>query len=109
MKIGNTMMKTDPSCAMKSMDGKVDEQPLMSSSSEIQTEEPSSSISQTHPFPLEILRELRAGYSNKRIRFVINNGLFSDLYIYSFERLRGWYEDFSASPAFKVVSSEVAS
>ena len=52
-------------------------------------------LNSIYPFPLEILRELRVGYSQKKIRFVINNGLFSDLYIYSLERLRGWYDDFT--------------
>ena len=44
------------------------------------------------PLPMEILREIRAGYSQRKIRFVLNNGLFSDLYIFSLERLRQYYE-----------------
>ena len=49
------------------------------------------------PIPIEILREIRAGYSQGKIRFMLNNGLFSDLYIFSLERLRRYYEDFKLS------------
>lgn len=51
-------------------------------------------LNEKNPLPLEILREIRAGYYKKKILFILNNGLFSDLYIYTLERLRGWYQEF---------------
>ena len=69
----------------------------------------STSYSASSPLPLEILREIRAGYQKKKIRFVLNNGLFSDLYIYTLERLKGWYQDFQQSQQFVYLKGEVAS
>ena len=61
------------------------------------------------PLPIEILREIRAGYSQRKIRFVLNNGLFSDLYIFSLERLRQYYEQFKKSNSFVRLRDEVIS
>ena len=69
----------------------------------------STSYSASSPLPLEILREIRAGYQKKKIRFVLNNGLFSDLYIYTLERLKGWYQDFQQSQQFVYLKGEVVS
>jgi len=41
-----------------------------------------------NPIPMEILQEIRDGYTQGRVRFILNNGLFSDLYVYTLERLR---------------------
>jgi hypothetical protein len=61
------------------------------------------------PIPIEILREIRAGYSNGKIRFILNNGLFSDLYIFTLERLRRYYDDFKLSRQFVRLRDEVIS
>lgn len=45
-----------------------------------------------NPIPAEILREIRAGYQDRKIRFVLNTGLFSDLYLFTLERLRQYYD-----------------
>jgi len=58
---------------------------------------------------MEILREIRAGYSNGKIRFILNNGLFSDLYIFALERLRRYYEEFKLSRQFIRLRDEVIS
>lgn len=61
------------------------------------------------PIPEEILREIRAGYNNGKIRFVLNSGLFSDLYIFTLERLRQYYEQFKQSQEFGNLREEVIS
>ena len=63
-----------------------------------------------NPLPLEILHEIRAGYvsKTKKIRFNIDQGLFSDLLIYTSERLRTFYEDFKESGTpFERLKNEV--
>lgn len=76
----------------------------------------SSSIESTQPFmneqnpiPEEILREIRAGYCAGKIRFLLNSGLFSDLYIFTLERLRQYYEQFKQSQEFALLREEVIS
>jgi hypothetical protein len=59
-----------------------------------------SSLTHSSPIPLEILQEIRAGYYQGKIRFMLNNGLFSDLYIFTSERLRLYYEEFKKSADF---------
>ena len=58
----------------------------------------------TNPIPHEILNEIRAGYhqESKAIRFVLNEGLFTDLYMFAVARLRVYYDDFkNNSQAFQ--------
>ena len=49
--------------------------------------------------PKEILLELRAGYNtrSKKLRFHLNQGLFSELYIFSIEKLKIYFENFKLS------------
>ena len=61
------------------------------------------------PIPPEILREIRAGYTQQKIRFVLNNGLFSDLFVFTMERLRIYYEDFRSKKYFKRLEDEIVS
>ena len=61
------------------------------------------------PIPIEILREIRAGYFKGKIRFVLNSGLFSDLYLFSLERLRTYYDQFKKSSAYAQLKDEVIS
>lgn len=63
----------------------------------------------TSPIPDEILREIRAGFNNGKIRFMLNSGLFSDLYIFTLERLRQYYEQFKQSQEFGNLREEVIS
>lgn len=68
-----------------------------------------------NPLPQEILHEIRAGYisKTKKLRFNLDQGLFSDLMIYTSERLKGFYEDFKESGEpferlkYETVSQEV--
>lgn len=71
--------------------------------------ESSSAYRQVSPIPEEILREIRAGYQKSKIRFQLNSGLFSDLYIYTLERLRQYYEQFKQSREFMHLREEVIS
>ena len=60
------------------------------------------------PIPTEILQEIRAGYRDGKLMFVLNNGLFSDVYLYTLERLRSYYNQFMADPdAFGFLKDEV--
>ena len=49
--------------------------------------------------PKEILLELRAGYNprSKKLKFHLNQGLFSELYIFSIEKLKNYFENFKLS------------
>jgi hypothetical protein len=71
--------------------------------------EASSAYREVSPIPEEILREIRAGYCKSKIRFQLNSGLFSDLYIYTLERLRQYYEQFKQSKEFMHLREEVIS
>ena len=73
-----------------------------------QAETPSLVHKNMSPIPTEILQEIRAGYRDGKLMFVLNNGLFSDLYIYTLERLRSYYNEFMADPdAFSYLKDEV--
>ena len=49
--------------------------------------------------PAENLHELRQGFNRERkqVLYVLNEGLFLDLYLFSIERLKVFYEDFKES------------
>jgi SAM-dependent methyltransferase len=57
------------------------------------------SFSDRNILPKEILLELRAGYNtrSKKLRFHLNQGLFSELYIFSIEKLKIYFENFKLS------------
>lgn len=63
----------------------------LSINSHHQSERPPLVHKDVSPIPTEILQEIRAGYRDGKIMFVLNNGLFSDVYIYTLERLRSYY------------------
>lgn len=56
------------------------------------------------------MNEIRAGYhqESKAIRFVLNEGLFTDLYMFAVARLKVYYEEFkNNSKAYQELRYEV--
>ena len=63
-----------------------------------------------NPIPAEILNEIRAGYhsSTRTIKFILNQGLFTDLYLFAVARLKVYYEQFKQSgPPFRALEREM--
>ena len=84
--------------------------PSMSSQSELIQHKFSQNFEYFNPIPPEILHEIRAGYhsESRTLRFVLNTGLFSDLYLFTIERLRQYYDDFKESgEPYEQLRSEV--